>query len=125
MKKIALAAEDDRKLDGELSAHFGRCPYYTLVTSDGDSVQTVEAVVNPHFNNHQPGIMPEFIRSIGADVIIAGGMGPRAIDLFSEMGIEVVTGYAGRVGDILTAYLEGKIAGVTPCAHDHQERCHE
>jgi predicted Fe-Mo cluster-binding NifX family protein len=67
--------------------------------------------------------MPEFIKSIGANVIIAGGMGPRAIDLFGELGIEVVTGYAGRVGDILTAYLEGKIKGSAPCAHDHQDGC--
>ena len=123
MKKIALASESAQKLDGELSAHFGRCPYYTLVTFDGTSIQEVEAIANPHFTNHQPGVMPEFIKSIGANVIIAGGMGPRAIDLFDEMGLEVVTGYAGRVGDILTAYLEGKIKGSAPCAHDHHDRC--
>jgi ATP-binding protein involved in chromosome partitioning len=123
MKNIALASETEKMLDGELSAHFGRCPYYTLVSVDGDSVKTVKAVSNPHFGNHQPGVMPEFIKSIGANVIIAGGMGPRAIDLFDEMGIEVVTGYAGRVGDILTAYLEGKIKGSAPCAHDHHDGC--
>jgi ATP-binding protein involved in chromosome partitioning len=125
MKHIALASEDERMLDAELSAHFGRCPYYTVATIDGDSVKDVKAVSNPHFNNHQPGVMPQFIKSTGADVIIAGGMGPRAIDLFSELGIEVVTGYAGRVGDILNAYLEGKIAGAAPCEHDHQDGCQE
>ena len=33
---IAIAAEDDRGLDGEVSAHFGRCPAYVLArVSDG------------------------------------------------------------------------------------------
>jgi len=123
MKIIALASEDERMLDGELAAHFGRCPHYTLASVDGTTVKEVKAVTNPHFGNHQPGVMPEFIRSIGANVIIAGGMGPRAIDLFGEMGIEVVTGYAGRVGDILGAYLDGKISGSAPCAHDHHDGC--
>ena len=34
MKRIVVAAEDARGLDGEVSAHFGRCPYYVCVDVD-------------------------------------------------------------------------------------------
>jgi predicted Fe-Mo cluster-binding NifX family protein len=123
MKKIALASEDNSGLDGRLAAHFGRCPYYVVANVNDVSVGEVEVVKNPHFENHQMGIMPEFISSLNADVIIAGGMGPRAINLFEEMGIEVVTGFVGKVEDILKAYIEGKIEGTEPCGHDHGDGC--
>jgi predicted Fe-Mo cluster-binding NifX family protein len=53
--------------------------------------------------------------------MIAGGIGPRAIDLFAGMGIEVVSGIAGNAGDIVQAYLKREISGVEECGHDHPE----
>lgn len=127
MKRIVIAAEDARGLDGEVSAHFGRCPYYVCVdvdpTADEDFLGEVKVVENEYFNRHQPGIMPKFIKGLGAEVIIAGGMGPRAIDLFHAMDVEVATGALGVVGQVVQAYLMGDIRGIVPCAHDHPESC--
>ncbi len=120
---IAIAAEDDRGLDGEVSAHFGRCPAYVLVRVDGESIGEAEVVPNPHFHAHQPGVMPGFISGLGADVILAGGMGPRAVDLFHGYGIEVATGAVGNVRKVLEAYLRGEVRGIVPCAHDHEDSC--
>ena len=64
-------------------------------------------------------MVPKFISEQGTNVMIAGGMGPRAIDMFSNFGIEVVTGAIGNVGNVLKAYLQGEISGVEPCKHDH------
>jgi predicted Fe-Mo cluster-binding NifX family protein len=119
MIKIALASEDNKGLDGEMSHHFGRCPYYTMATVEEGQVKGVELVSNPHFERHQPGVMPRFIHEQGADVIIAGGMGPMAVDLFTQLGIEAVTGGIGNVGRVLQAYLNGEIKGAAPCDHDH------
>jgi len=122
MKKIACAVDDGGGLNAELSAHFGRCPYYVVVTVEGEKTTDVSVVENPHYNNHQPGVMPRFISSLGADVIIAGGMGPRAVDLFNSINIEAVTGIIGKVEDVVRAYLDGKIEGAVPCSHDHGNR---
>lgn len=78
---------------------------------------------NPFYGNHQPGQMPAFIRDLGANVILAGGMGPRAIDLFMNYEIEVATGAVGNVRNVLNAYLRGNIKGIVPCAHDHPDSC--
>ena len=121
MKKIALACEDNQGLDGQISQHFGRCPYYLIIDVEGEEIKRAESIDNPYFNNHVPGKVPQFIREQGANVMIAGGMGPRAIDLFSNLGIEVVTGAIGNVGNVLNAYLRGEISGVEPCQHDHPE----
>ncbi len=120
MKKIALAADDMLGLDGEMSMHFGRCPSYLVaqVEDDGNIVST-EVVENPYFKQHTPGEVPRFINSIEVNVMIAGGMGPKAIDMFNDFGIDVVTGVGGRVGNVLQAYLNGEISGAAGCNHGH------
>jgi predicted Fe-Mo cluster-binding NifX family protein len=120
MKRIALASEDHGGLEGAISAHFGRCPFYTLVDVEGNQILSSEVVKNPHFPNHQPGVIPQFIQSQKANVMIAGGMGPKAIDFFHQFGIDVVTGAQGRIKDVVEAYLRGEISGIIPCEHqDH------
>ena len=125
-KLVAIAAEDSRGLDGEVSAHFGRCPFYVLVKANGDAEIGFQILVaNPHFDSHQPGMMPRFIRGLGANVIIAGGMGPRAIDMFHGFGIKVATGATGTVEEVLGAYLRGEHREVVPCAGGHGDGCGE
>ena len=119
MRRIALACEDNEGLSGQISQHFGRCPYYLIVDVEGDEIKRTDSVDNPYYNNHVPGMVPQFINEQGANVMIAGGMGPRAIDMFGNLGIEVVTGAIGNVGNVLQAYLKGEISGVEPCEHDY------
>ena len=116
--RIAVAANDNLGLDGVVSAHFGRCPYYTLADVENGEVQDVKVVDNPFYDSHgQPREVPNFIHSHGASVIIAGGMGPMAIGYFNQFGIEAVTGASGRVGDMVNTYLGGKLSGSYPCSN--------
>jgi predicted Fe-Mo cluster-binding NifX family protein len=121
--RIAFASEDKMGLDGEVSMHFGRCPFYTFLDMDGDKVQAWQVVDNPYFENHVPGKVPEFIHSQKADVMITGGMGPRAIEFFDGYGIEAVTGALGKIKDVLEAYLRGELRGAGACHHDHPDSC--
>ncbi|MGI5861025.1 MAG: NifB/NifX family molybdenum-iron cluster-binding protein [Myxococcales bacterium] len=122
-KVVAVACEDDQGLGAQVSMHFGRCPFFTLAQVDEGKVLSARVEKNPHFGNHQPGQMPVFIQSLGANVILAGGMGPKAVQMFEQMGIEVATGAVGRAEKVLQAWLEGRIKGITPCNHDHPESC--
>ncbi len=118
-RKIAVAAEDSDGMNSRVAAHFGRCPYYIMVEIQGNKTGSVEAVANPYYQAHQPGQVPAFIKSQKADVIIAGGMGQRAVGLFDQYGIEAVTGASGQVEQALAAYLSGSLRGTSPCSHDH------
>jgi len=126
MKRIALASENDSGFEGVLSAHFGRCPFYTFVNVEGDRILDAEVVRNPYFPNHQPGVIPQYIHSQKANVMIAGGMGPRAIDFFNQFEIDVATGAQGKVRDVVEAYLRGEIQGIVACEHHgHDHGCEE
>jgi len=122
---IVVATEDACGFDGEVSTHFGRCPFFLLAEADGRTATVSEVVPNPYRGAHQPGAVPRFIRDMGADVIIAGGMGPKAIEMFHGFGIDVATGATGTVTRVLGAYLRGEHKGEAPCAHDHPSSCHE
>jgi predicted Fe-Mo cluster-binding NifX family protein len=121
--RIVIAADDDKGLDGQVSMHFGRCPYYVLADVENGKVVACNIEENAHFGSHVPGQMPAYIRDLGADVILAGGMGPQAVNLFQSYGIDVATGAAGNVNNVLEAYLAGEFKGTEPCHHDHPESC--
>ena len=127
--RVAISADDDRGLDSVVSPHFGRCPYYVLVDLEDREVRQVGAVENPYYGYHQPGQVPGFIERQGADVMLAGGMGRRAIALFQQCGIEAVTGASGTVRHALEQYLGGVLQGAAPCresvAHGHEEAAGE
>lgn len=130
--KIAFATDDNMGLDSVLSHHFGRCPYYIVVEMVEKEIKNVQAVKNPFYESHgQTGEVPNFIHSLGADVIIAGGMGPKAIGVFQHLGIQAFTGASGIVENVLKDYMNNKIDGAVPCsdheslpnneAHEHNE----
>ena len=75
--------------EGKLTAHFGHCQQFALVDVEDNQIINTETLVPPP---HEPGVLPAWLHEKGADVIIAGGMGNRAIDLFHQSGIKVITG---------------------------------
>ncbi len=125
LTRIAVSADDPRGLDSVVSPHFGRCPCFVLVDVDGCEVHEVSVVENPYYASHQPGQVPKFINQQGANVMLTGGMGRRAIDFFGQFGIEAVTGAAGTVRHALERYLGGGLEGAKPCResveHAHGE----
>ena len=123
--RVAVSVDDSSGLDSVVSPHFGRCPYYVLVDLEGEEVKKVSVVANDNYGRHAPGTVPTFIQSQGADVMLAGGMGRRAVALFEQFGIQAVTGASGTVAHSLEQYLGGKLQGAEPCStslgHDRQE----
>ena len=123
MKKVAFACEENKGLESEMSMHFGRCPFYTLVAVKDGKIASARVEQNPHYEQHQPGVMPRYIHGLGADVILAGGMGPKAVQMFQGFGMDVATGAVGQVGKVVEAYLSGQLKGTVPCQHDHPNSC--
>ena len=116
--KLAISTDS-----GFVSAHFGRCPSYTLVDiEDGRIIQRTE-IPNP---GHQPGFLPVYLSQMGVNAIIAGGMGPRAQGLFAEKNIETLIGVQGPVDEVIEKFLRQELeAGRDLCDHGphHEGSC--
>jgi ATP-binding protein involved in chromosome partitioning len=74
---------------GKLCSHFGHCEQFALVETENGKITGKRIQPPPP---HEPGLLPRWLKGMGAQVIIAGGMGSRAQQLFIEGGIKVVTG---------------------------------
>ncbi|MBU1186282.1 MAG: hypothetical protein KJ908_05250, partial [Acidobacteria bacterium] len=84
--------------------------------TDGTITSRLE-IENP---GHQPGFLPCFLAEKGVDVVIAGGMGPRAQDLFTQNGIKHIRGVQGKVEDVIQAFLKNELqSGDDLCSHPH------
>ncbi len=114
--KIAVTAETDEGLDSRVAQHFGRAPYFILAEIENGAIVSTEAIANPFAGAHEPGQVPELISQQGASVILSGGMGGRAIELFSQLGIETATGASGMVRGAIERYLGGTLTSAAPCA---------
>jgi predicted Fe-Mo cluster-binding NifX family protein len=121
--RIVVSADSKNGLDSVVSPHFGRCPHFVLVDLDDHDVQEVREVDNPYYARHQPGQVPAFVNSLGANVMLTGGMGGRAIMFFQQFGIEGVTGAHGTVRQSVERYLGGQLTGAAPCK-ESQEHGH-
>jgi predicted Fe-Mo cluster-binding NifX family protein len=68
---------------------------------------------------HEPGVLPLWLGELGVDLIIAGGMGQRALSLFAEQGISVITGAPNLEPEALVRqYLAGNLmTGANVCDH--------
>jgi ATP-binding protein involved in chromosome partitioning len=76
---------------GAMSPHFGHCEQFAFFDVDEQKKEIThkELIASPE---HQPGLLPVWLAQKGAGVVIAGGMGPRAVDLLEQHGISVVLG---------------------------------
>jgi predicted Fe-Mo cluster-binding NifX family protein len=93
--------------DGEhVSAHFGRCPTFTIVEIQNGKVIQNQRIQNP---GHHPGYLPKHLREIGVECIIAGGMGNRAAGLFEQYNIRPIVGITGKVEDVITRFVHGTL----------------
>ena len=123
--------------DGKfVSAHFGRCPSFTLIDIENGKVIKKSEVANP---GHQPGAIPQFLHEKGAEYIVAGGMGMRAVSFFEEFGIKTIVGISGEIDDVIEQLKKGTLKGgeslckpgagkgygieKIECDHPHKEDC--
>ncbi|MDD2481560.1 MAG: NifB/NifX family molybdenum-iron cluster-binding protein [Lutispora sp.] len=117
--KIAVAKEGN-----QVAQHFGHCEGFEIFTEEAGKITNKEFVKNP---GHKPGFLPNYLNDLGVNVIIAGGMGGGAIEIFNEKKIEVITGAVGDPSNNVEDYLKGKLksTGSICHAHEHSDSCGE
>ncbi len=110
--KIAVASDQ-----GTVTEHFGYCQSFMLFDTENGKIINSETVANP---GHRPGFLPNFLNEKGVDVIISGGMGAGAIDIFNEKDIEVIVGANGDARATAELYLQGALQSTGSVCHEHQ-----
>lgn len=109
--KIAIATEA-----GQVCPHFGHTPAFTMAVVNGGTVTDRKEVANP---GHAPGFLPKWMKDQDVQLVIAGGVGAKAQELFASLGIDVIVGASGTIDHVLQAFVDGRLAGGRSlCTHD-------
>ena len=111
------------KQGNEVAQHFGHCQGFEIFRLEDNLVGDFHFVENP---GHRPGFLPEFLAELGVGVIIAGGMGASAQELFKRKEISVVVGARGEILEVINRYAKGELCstGAVCDHHEHADECH-
>lgn len=100
--KVAISTDS-----GQVSAHFGRCPEFTILEIEDGKISTKKVIPNP---GHHPGFLPEYFEQMGIEAVIAGG-GTRAQMLFADKNIQFILGVTGKIDDVIDKLCKGELEG--------------
>jgi Mrp family chromosome partitioning ATPase/predicted Fe-Mo cluster-binding NifX family protein len=103
-------------VQGKLCMHFGHCEQFALVSVEDQTITGTDMLTPPP---HEPGVLPVWLHEQGANLIISGGMGSRAKDLFAQNEIDVIVGAPVEAPEVVVkAYLAGTLkTGANTCDH--------
>jgi predicted Fe-Mo cluster-binding NifX family protein len=95
--------------EGILATHFGHCGSFALVEANPET-RSILGRRDVDAPPHEPGLLPNWLAERGVHLVIAGGMGQRAQELFGGKGIQVVVGAPAEAPEaVVQAYLDGNL----------------
>ena len=103
---------------GQMCPHFGHCEQFALIDVDEKSKEIIKEELIPA-PVHEPGLLPTWLSDKGVKVVIAGGMGMNAQNLFLQKGVTVITGAMEADPEkAVLNHLNGSLAtGSNACDH--------
>lgn len=118
--KIAIPTSE-----GKLCSHFGHCETFSFVEINPESKE----IVSISTGEPEEGITCQsanWLAAQGVNLVLAGGMGGRPMMIFSQSGVQVVTGCPELgIEEIVKLYLNNElVTGENSCGHDPNHSCH-
>ena len=117
--KIVIPTNSKKGLDEKIAEHFGRCQTYTFLNEKGEVIEIID-----NTSEHMGGIglPPELMKKHGANILLCGDIGPRAINLCKQLEIDVYVYQAEKVKDIFKLWQNNKLklAGTEDACESHK-----
>lgn len=116
---VAIPTQGNKGLDDQLFGHFGKAPTFTIA-----DLATGGLTVIDNTSDHMGGVgsPPELVKATGADTVVVANLGEKAAQRCAELGMNVLCGASGSVGEVLGQLRDGKLvppSRETMCKHKH------
>lgn len=99
--KIAVTYDNN-----QVFQHFGHTEQFKVYDITDGAINS-SAVVDTNGSGH--GALADFLRSLGADTLICGGIGGGARTALTQAGIKLYPGASGNADDCVKALLAGTL----------------
>jgi len=121
--RVVVPTIDDSGLDSQLSEHFGRTPYFTVIDLDEKSeVSNLKVVPNVGEHAGGSGYAHDLVLELKPNAIIVYGMGPRGLIGFQNARIAVLKANGNTVKEVISAYKEDVLEELTEGCHEARHR---
>jgi predicted Fe-Mo cluster-binding NifX family protein len=120
MMKICIPTRSDKGNEALISAHFGSAPFFTIYDTDSASLDVIKNQ-NEHHEHGQCHSL-RAVAGLDVEVVIAAGLGHRALEGLNSAGIRVYKTAAKTVSEVLghlDDHLREPMTGECACGHGH------
>ena len=104
--KIAVTFEN-----GQVFQHFGHTEQFKLYTVEAGQV-TGSEVIDTNGSGHEA--LADFLKNLGAEALVCGGIGDGAQAALSAAGIEICSGASGDADEAVAAFLRCQLRPPRP-----------
>lgn len=109
--------------NGEVFQHFGKTEFFKIYETEGKRILSGRVVPTDGIGHEA---LAEFLKGLGVEVVICGGLGDGAMAALTGAGIEVCSGAEGDTDLAVDSYLKGQLVSTgTNCDHHHHEDASE
>lgn len=117
--KIVVPTNGKKGMEDTVADHFGRCSTYTFLNEKGEVTDIID-----NTSEHAEGseLPPELMKRHRANVLLCRELGPRALNLCGQLGIDVYTCRAETVREIFNLWENSEIkkAGAEDVCQQHK-----
>ena len=110
--KIAISAEGPT-VEGRLSLHFGRTPYFILCDTENGNVQVVDNAASQNAVQGAGIQSAQTLANLGVQAVITGQVGPKAWTALQAANIQVYAVNGGTVEQARNAFKTGQLQPAT------------
>ena len=111
--KIAISSTG-KDIDSAIDPRFGRAAYFIIAEIKNKEFKIVKTIANPNINvGGGAGVSAgQLVANEQVSAVITGNIGPRAMDVFSQLKIEVYSA-AGTVKKAIEDFMKNKLQKIT------------
>jgi predicted Fe-Mo cluster-binding NifX family protein len=113
MKVVISATGQD--LESTVDERFGRCRYFIIVETDDMSFEVVDNA-NADLSTSAGIQSASYVAATGAQAVITGNCGPKAMRVFAETDMRIILGQHGVIKDVVQKFKSGALS---PSTHEN------
>ncbi len=119
--KIAVPVEDRDNQNAKPYSHFGSAPFFLIYETETEQVEILDN--RNHKHEHGNCSPMDALADLQVKGIIVSGIGGRAIEQLTHLGITVYQSCCGSISENLKALVQGKLArfSVERCCGHHRQ----
>lgn len=109
MIRMCVPSMDSKGLSSEISIHFGKSPYFTILSVKDNKIEEIE--VFESLGKHNGGNMTpaEIIIQSQADMLLCANLGSKAVQMLRQSGIKIFVGASDTVGNTFEEWKNDKL----------------